>query len=179
MLMQAMSKTGGARRCIPFCLAVAVALGLWAVPSLADARQSPLPLPQTVDTPETFPEEGAPQGLAPPQAGAERSYLTPADFRALFEGRTIIVTYNGQYYGSEQYFSGDRSLWTLRGGECEAGVWTYNDPLFCFNYGLGITSCWRIFESGGDYFAEGVDGMLLRIAEIHNEPLRCTPLPVS
>ena len=177
MLTKAVCETAEARRLIALCLAMALALGLLVFPVIAAAQQTPAPQP--VDTPETFPEENAPPPLALPEPEAGRTYINAADFRTLFEGRTIVVTHNGQYYGSEQYFPGDKSLWTLRGGECEAGVWTYSDPLFCFDYGFGASSCWRIFESGGEYFAEGVDGMLLRIAQIHDKPLRCTPIPVS
>lgn len=130
--------------------------------------------------PTSAQEQASPPEAAEPEApGPEletRTYLDGAAFRALFEGRTIHVTLNGQYYGSEQYLSGDRAVWTMLGEPCQRGFWTYDEPLICFTYEASPTSCWTVFESEGSYYAESVEGrLLLKIASVSDEPLNCAP----
>lgn len=146
-----------------------LAVGTVASGALAE-DQTLTPGPRLVEEAAT---RSTPTNTEPTDA---RTYLDAARFRALFEGKTIHLTADNLYYGSEYYIPGDRSVWVFNGGGCQNGKWVYTAAQeFCFTYGSEVPSCWRVFESGGNYYAEAFDGLLLRVAEISNEPLSCEP----
>ncbi len=78
-------------------------------------------------------------GLASAQA------LTGKEFDALSRGTTMHFTNDGQFYGSEQFFSGQRTVWRANDGRCVNGKWTYEAPAICFIYDDGSGPfCWEI-----------------------------------
>lgn len=128
-----------------------------------DAPSRKAPEPPTLRT--------APEAPAP----ADRRYIEAQEFRDAFENKTVHLTSGGLHYGSEYYLPGDRSVWIGAGGPCRRGEWAYRGDLFCFSYGPDGPHCWRVFESGGDYFAESLEGLVLRIYSVEERPLNCDP----
>lgn len=139
---------------------------------------------------ETNPEAGrAPSG--PPPAGSgpsltippsrggppggERRFLDANEFRARYENMTVHLLDGDLHYGSEYYMPGDQSIWIAFDGPCQLGDWAYVTPEFCFQYGDSGPHCWTIFDSGGETYAESVDGFLLRIYAVEERPLQCDP----
>lgn len=118
------------------------------------------------------------QDSAPPEAEApseEKVYLDADGFRALFEGKTIHLSANGRYFGSEYYKKGDRSVWVQIGRPCMPGVWYYDKPHICFRYDETGTHCWTVFRRGDTFFATSVEGFELRIDAVDEKPLSCAP----
>lgn len=105
----------------------------------------------------------------------QRVYLEPDAFRALFEGKTIHVTRNGEHYGSEYYKPGDRTVWIADQGPCRPGVWYYEAPQFCFRYGDDGPHCWTVFRRGDAFYAESTFGVELKINAVEERPLSCDP----
>ena len=113
--------------------------------------------------------EGAEEG------GEEKVYLDADGFRALFEGKTIHLSADGRYFGSEYYKKGDRSVWVQIGRPCMPGVWYYDKPYICFRYDATGTHCWTVFRRGENFFATSVEGFELRIDAVDEKPLSCAP----
>lgn len=110
---------------------------------------------------------------------AARDYLTGEALKALIEGRTIYYTKDGQPYGAEQYFPGNRVIWAIEGGHCSRGSWYSVGTLICFEYDTGNpASCWRFFQKAGRLFVvpDGrEDDVPLEASRIETEPLQCVP----
>lgn len=90
-------------------------------------------------------------GGVPPSASAEsRPPMTADDFRAVAEGWTLHFRNEaGEYFGSEQYLPGGRTVWLPQGGNCTPGSWVEESGRICFLYEIGV-SCWRLFREGED-----------------------------
>lgn len=114
-----------------------------------------------------------PDKSAAPELG--RRDITADEFRAAFEHKTVHLSTNGFHYGSEYYLPGDRSVWIAFDGPCRLGSWTYEGSRFCFRYEADGPYCWRVFVEGGVYYAESVDGLVLRIYSVDEKPLTCDP----
>ena len=83
-------------------------------------------------------------------AKAEGRPMSGDDFRALSEGWTLHFEDElGEYFGSEQFFTGDATVWAPRGGECQPGWWEEDEGRICFYYATG-SACWRLFQTGAD-----------------------------
>lgn len=123
--------------------------------------------------------EAAAQTGSVPQPGAapaERRIYDGDDFRAAFEGRTVeLVDRLGRFYGAEQYFPGDRTIWVADDGGCVDGVWYMRDGYVCFEYPQSGPHCWLVFEEGPDTFVLSDGGLLLRVSEVHDRALQCEP----
>ncbi|HIP22544.1 MAG TPA: hypothetical protein EYG79_02940 [Rhodobacteraceae bacterium] len=71
--------------------------------------------------------------------------LTGKEFDALSRGSTMHFTADGQFYGSEQFFFGQRTVWRSEDGRCVNGKWAYEAPAICFVYDDGSGPfCWTI-----------------------------------
>jgi len=71
--------------------------------------------------------------------------LTGKEFDTLSRGTTMHFTDNGQFYGSEQFFAGQRTVWRAEDGRCVNGKWTYEAPAICFVYDDGSGPfCWIV-----------------------------------
>lgn len=169
---------------------VALALIVAAAPLAAHAQSAggpdpvtPSPSPDRAPNPAQAPNGGGgaapggnPYNIGPPPAEAERRYLNADDFRARFENRTVHLSLGPDHYGSEQYLSGDRTVWIFRDGRCQNGDWTFGAGLFCFRYDEARESCWRVFDARGATYAETADRTLtLKIYKVEKEPLSCRP----
>lgn len=139
------------------------------------AALAPAPAAAQSSLPETPPEAERADDPAAPAPGGPRRYLTPDEFRVAFENKTVHLQSGPNHYGSEFYLPGDRTVWIGRGQPCKAGVWTYSEPLYCFRYEDPGEHCWRVFESGGAFFAESIDGLLLEVYAVEERPLTCDP----
>lgn len=128
---------------------------------------------------ETTPQVQQEPAQSPDTPEATRRYLDDHAFEKLFGNRSVHLTLNGEYYGSEHYYPGKKTVWAFRDGPCTPGVWTFQKRTFCFSYPNQAPSCWRVFEEGGDYFAESIEGLLLRIDSVTSEPLDCGVPEVS
>ena len=113
----------------------------------------------------------------PGHAADESSVIPPEDFRALVEGRTLHYTVEGEYYGSEQFYPGDRATWQNPGGSCEQGHWWQIGLELCFRY--GNTSCWKTYEADDTRYAVSRSGLRVDIESIDDRPLLCEGDPVS
>lgn len=114
---------------------------------------------------------------SPAQAEEDAAAMTPDAFRDLVEGRTVHYTYEGEYYGSEQFFTGDRATWQNPSGSCERGHWWEAGVEMCFRY--GTVSCWKVFEAGDRRHAVSRSGLKVDIESIDDKPLLCEGDPVS
>lgn len=170
-MTQARASHRGCAAAAPWALALLAAALLAAPFPGADARaETPL-------TPAPPIEEASPDAdeIESFEAG-ERVYLDAEQFRAAFEGKTVHLSDGRNHYGSEQYLPGDRALWKADRGVCREGEWRYAAPLFCFRYAEDGPHCWRVFRSGGGFFAESGDGgLLLEIYDVSERPLSCAP----
>ncbi|NOR60932.1 MAG: hypothetical protein GQ535_00365 [Rhodobacteraceae bacterium] len=71
--------------------------------------------------------------------------LTGKEFDTLSRGSTMHFTNSGQFYGSEQFFFGQRTVWRADDGRCINGKWAYEAPAICFVYDDGSGPfCWVI-----------------------------------
>ena len=78
-------------------------------------------------------------GAAPAQT------LNGKEFDSLSLGSTMHFTAYGAFYGSEQFFLGQRTVWRADDGRCVNGKWTYEAPAICFVYDDGSGPyCWTI-----------------------------------
>jgi len=115
--------------------------------------------------------------LAAPAAAQE--VLTPGEFEALAEGRTLHFTYEGLPYGDEQYLPGRRSLWRYADGSCAEGVWWGEAERICFRYATDPEAqCWRFLPRPGGLAAERVvgdtgTGFVVEMSHMDGTPLPC------
>ena len=151
----------------PILMLVALLLSFGAADAQAQEPQTPTPTPQGV-----FPWDPAQSG---PVVESERRYLDAQELRDRFENHTVHLTLGDMHYGSEYYLPGDRTIWIAANGPCEDGVWDYTSAVFCFRYPGHAESCWRVFEARGSFWAESIDGLLLRIVAVEKRPLNCQP----
>ena len=105
--------------------------------------------------------------------------ITAGEFAAVAEGRTLHFTLGGLPFGSEQYLSGNRSLWRYEGGGCLEGTWWAKDGLICFRYEDDPgTQCWRFDRTPAGTAATLVQGgtqpgFTLDLAGTDTRPLDC------
>ncbi|MEO0361454.1 MAG: hypothetical protein AAF322_10100 [Pseudomonadota bacterium] len=104
-------------------------------------------------------------------------------FRDYAEGWTLFFeTEDGDYFGAEQYFPNNQTLWMPRGGACTPGVWAEDQDRICFLYEVGI-SCWRLFHDGDDGMRAvnddggGAPPTRIRVSRKEREPLLCPDGP--
>ncbi|MEM7547033.1 MAG: hypothetical protein AAF367_16005 [Pseudomonadota bacterium] len=97
-------------------------------------------------------------------AAAEDRPMTGEEFRAFAEGHTLHFRDGaGNYFGTEQYLSSNRTVWLPRGGQCLPGIWAEEGENICFLYHSG-TSCWTLF-------ADGEEGIYARNADNDGGPV--------
>jgi hypothetical protein len=116
--------------------------------------------------------------LAAAPAAAE-GVLSGEAFERLSAGRTLHFSHLGQPYGSEQFFSGRRSLWRHADGSCAEGRWREVDGMICFSYDADPGwQCWELAERAGRVSAELVEGgagtgLVLDLERIAEDRLDC------
>lgn len=115
--------------------------------------------------------------LAAPAAAQDA--VAADEFDRLATGRTLHFTLNGLPFGSEQFFSGRRSLWRFAGQECQPGTWHGEGERICFVYDADPTPiCWFFRRDDGEFSAHlaedgGETGFSLELSAIDSAPLPC------
>lgn len=104
--------------------------------------------------------------------------LTAEEFATIAEGHTLFFNQGTQFFGAEQYFGGQRSVWKPANGDCDYGTWWQDGPAICFSYEEGGgPSCWFVSRRDDDLYVRNVDdptGLLeLRMVRRTREPLDC------
>lgn len=90
-------------------------------------------------------------GALPLQA---QSPLTPEEFEAYAQGRTLTYSYQGEVFGIEEYLPGRRVRWAFAGFECTDGYWYDDRGQVCFVYDYDPTpQCWTFFRDGAGIIA--------------------------
>ncbi len=117
--------------------------------------------------------------LAAGSAGAEP--LTGKAFDALSRGTTLHFTADGQPFGSEQFFDGQRTVWRAEDGRCINGKWRYEAPAICFVYDDGSGPfCWvmegdaRSLTATSTRDPEGEAPLVLQLAGQDRSEILCT-----
>jgi hypothetical protein len=107
--------------------------------------------------------------------------LDGAEFDALSRGSTLYFTESGQAYGSEQFFSGHRTVWRAEDGRCINGKWTYKAPEICFVYDDGSGPfCWEVVKDSlgvtitSTRTPEDEPPLVLRLSRQDTQPILCT-----
>lgn len=122
--------------------------------------------------------------LAPLAPASAQEVMTPGEYEALSEGRTLHYTHRGRPFGAEQYFPGRRSLWRFADGSCTAGTWHAEGDDVCFRYEPDTPAlCWRFLREGTRVSAtllpnatDPAPDLRLDLARIDAAPLPC-PAP--
>ena len=113
---------------------------------------------------------------APARAQAQTP-LTPEEFEAHTEGRTLTFSANGTAYGVEQYSPGRRVRWSFIDGECREGRWYPQDDQICFVYEDGTgPQCWLFYGGTGGLRARvagDAEGLVLYETRASDDPLIC------
>lgn len=107
--------------------------------------------------------------------------LTGKAFDALSRGTTMHFSDNGQFYGSEQFFSDHRTVWRAEDGRCVNGKWAYEPPAICFVYDDGSGPfCWLVEQNNSGVTVtstrnpEGEPPLTLSLTGQDKTPIHCT-----
>ena len=112
-------------------------------------------------------------------SAAAQTTMTPGEFEALAEGRTLHFTYRQAPYGAEQFLAGRRSVWRYADGSCVVGRWWDEGDAICFSYEADPTpQCWRFLPRPGGVAAELVEGgagtgFVVEMERTDEAPLPC------
>ncbi|MBL1434925.1 MAG: hypothetical protein COB08_001820 [Rhodobacteraceae bacterium] len=112
---------------------------------------------------------------------AQAQALTGKEFDSLSRGTTMHFTENGQFYGSEQFFFGQRTAWRADDGRCVNGKWTFEAPAICFRYDDGSGPfCW-VIEGDAEALTitsttrkDGQPPLMLRLSGQDKSEILCT-----
>ncbi len=112
-------------------------------------------------------------------AAAER-IISPEEFEAMSQDKTLYFTQNGAPYGVERYYEDRQSTWQYEDGSCIEGRWFPVNDTICFVYENAPLSpqCWIFAERGGNFYAR-TDGTPagalseLRLAGEDTKALNC------
>jgi hypothetical protein len=111
-------------------------------------------------------------------ASAQHAMSGP-DFEAFVEGRSLHFEQAGRHFGSEQFFSGRRSLWRYPDGTCTPGRWREKTGLICFTYeDIPGDQCWQVRNNAGRLVAESYadarpTGLVVEMTQADTHPLPC------
>lgn len=94
--------------------------------------------------------------LIPAPLWADR-VLTPQEFEAYANGKTLYFAQQGQPFGVEQYLPGRQSIWQFADGTCANGIWFARKNLICFVYdGDEVEQCWTFIDKDGTFAARAL-----------------------
>jgi hypothetical protein len=125
-------------------------------------------------------------GAVTPQDGTTIGQDIPVEeWRAMAMGRTLTYRIDGAIWALEYYYPGTNRV-TLQstGGECMQGTWEYVAPLYCFNWDIEGTSCFRHLRLGNEIvivvMQDGIEtGSLQTMTGASDVPLYCGPAVTS
>lgn len=73
--------------------------------------------------------------------------MSPEEFKAYANNKTLYFSQQGKPYGAEQYLPGQTSVWQYADGTCTRGVWYAQKDLICFLYeGEEEEQCWHFLK---------------------------------
>ena len=102
--------------------------------------------------------------------------LSPAEFEAMVEGRTLSYATGGVPYGAEEYLRDRRVRWSHLDGACEEGRWYAAGDEVCFVYeGIEAPQCWQFFKRDEGLVAEFRNSASPELYELSamRAPLQC------
>ena len=115
---------------------------------------------------------------------ATASAAQPMDgesFDAFSRGTTLYFADHGQFFGSEQFFSGHRTVWRSNDGTCINGKWAEINREICFVYDNGSGPfCWAVEEGDSGITVtsrnapDGEPPLVLELTKQNKAPIRCT-----
>lgn len=83
-----------------------------------------------------------------PQLAFAETILSPEEFEAFSENRTLYFSQSGQHYGTEQYFEGRIVTWKDSAGQCQNGFWVTSGDAICFYYEKDPDPhCWHVLQT--------------------------------
>ncbi|KPP93728.1 MAG: hypothetical protein HLUCCA08_06000 [Rhodobacteraceae bacterium HLUCCA08] len=92
--------------------------------------------------------------------------VTPDEFDAITEGRTIGWRYPNGAVGVEYYMANRQVLWQVDRDECTAGEWFAQGDAICFVYGPDdVPGCWFVYERDGKLIVNDVDAPMVELVE--------------
>lgn len=65
--------------------------------------------------------------------------VSPSEFEAMSQGKTLYFERNGEVYGVEQFYKNHYSTWQYDSGQCVEGKWYADEGAFCFDYDDRVT----------------------------------------
>ena len=119
--------------------------------------------------------------LAAPGLAQDDSLVDiPVDeWREMAAGRTLTYTIGDQIFALERYArTGNQVELQFADGSCFTGTWTYQDNLYCFDWGYDRPHCFRHVRSGDQILVFNVvDGVatgdVQEMVRITDAPLAC------
>lgn len=112
-----------------------------------------------------------------PTASFSETIVTPSEFEALSNGKTLYFSRNGQHFGAEQFYTRRRTLWQNGLKECLDGEWFAKQDMICFNYNTeNDPQCWHFIKKSDGYVArsEGSTAEFdIFMYNIDTKPLDC------
>lgn len=114
-----------------------------------------------------------------PLRAQEAEPLSPEEFAARVQGRTLTYQSGGAPYGMERYGPDRQVTWSFLDGRCLDGEWYPNAGAICFAYEDGTgPECWRFYDRDGRLSAEFInDPDMPQLYETQDSeaPLSCQP----
>ncbi len=104
--------------------------------------------------------------------------LSPDEFQAYAEGKTLYFSQQGKPYGAEQYLRGRKSIWQYGDGTCARGIWFPRKSEICFLYeGDTDEQCWHFLRKKTGYGARAIGrepAADLDVTWRNERPISCT-----
>lgn len=103
--------------------------------------------------------------------------ISPNEFDALSQGRTLYFRDGVQGFGAEQYFDNRRVRWMYADGTCTDGFWYAEGDALCFVYEHAPDpQCWlmdRLNDQISARRSEYEDNSPIVVERIDDKPLSC------
>lgn len=103
--------------------------------------------------------------------------VTPQEFTALSEGKSLYFSRGGKLFGIEQFYKRRRSTWQFADGECDDGIWYPEGDYICFQYTKNPEAqCWTFLKTDSGYIARAKGAAPefdLFLRSVDQKPLNC------
>lgn len=113
---------------------------------------------------------------------AEAVDIPVEEWREMAQGRTLTYRIDDEFFALERYApSGDAVTLQLVDGTCLEGTWSYDAPIYCFDWRGAETACFRHARLGDAIMIiqteDGVDtGFVQTMVGVSDVPLSCAPV---
>ncbi len=104
------------------------------------------------------------------------------DWRDMAQGRTLTYRMNDEFFALERYArAGNAVTLQLANGQCLEGTWSYEAPIYCFDWGSDGMACFRHTRLGDDIYIvqteEGADtANIQQMVAVNDVPVTCGPV---